>query len=147
MMRSGARVLALAGLVALTLVGCTAAPPEPEATPSVATMPEAQVLSGAGPQEVELDIPNGAETLSVRLACSDGRFSVYTMNMGQDRSGSCGGMAVLTVSIGQASPMHVTIDVAPEATFVAQLQFSHEPIPVNTPLAHDCDALMPSSTP
>ena len=127
-------------IAAALLVGCTAPPPEPTPTAAPPAMPEAIVVTGIGSQQVELDIPSGAQSLVVELACSHDRFSVTTLPMPIDirADGACGTAASLQLPVAEKSPRSVEISVWPDVTISAALRWSIDPIESEPGLKRDC---------
>ena len=140
------RLLVVPLVLVAVLAGCTAAPdPEPVIDAVAVVMPEPVVVSGQGEQTADLTVPDGAESLQVRLACTHGRYSVSSTSdfssMIVGESGECGGGKSFVVPLPSSESMPVSITVEPDATVVAELLFSPQPIRMDTNLAEDCEAL------
>ena len=125
----------------LCLAGCTASPSTPD--PTAPTLPDPVTLSGSGPQSTTLTVPEGAESLHVRLACTSGGFYISSVNtdLVDARAGYCGGMTTVIVPIATGPTMEVTVTVDEVEYLVAELQFSSRPVHVDAAVAEDCEAL------
>jgi hypothetical protein len=133
------RALVLAPLL-LLVAACTAAPPPPEepAEPFVPTY-----LTGIGSQETSLDVPDGAGSLHVRLACTY-PASYYVSgggDLGEDRSGPCGAMTEIVLPVHDRNTMKVSITVTPESEIAAELMFTADEPIVDARVTADCEAI------
>ncbi len=129
-----------AGVAAVLLSGCTAAQ-APQAAPPP-TLPEPVTISGSGTQTSRLTIPDGAESLRVRLACTVGDFQITAnTDLLNDRRGRCGGMTTVVIPLPTTAWMEVTVTVDPAESLVGTLEFSDRPLDVDPETAKDCAAL------
>lgn len=131
-------------VLAVLLAGCTAtAAPEP----SVPPMPDPVTITGIGSSTTPLEIPEGAQSLRVDLACSDGLFVVSSGDeLGTDRAGQCGGVSHFVLTLPDRPTAHVEITLhgtghgdGGEEAFAATVAFSADPKTVDAAVAADCD--------
>lgn len=142
-MRSTLRLAGIVAALSLFVTGCTATPMD-DATPTVelASMPESSVLSGTGQGEIELDVPNGARSLILRIVCTEGLFNIgANVHMTQTPMGACHGMVEADLPVAELSPMRVTINVHPASPFVVEFEFSANELDIDPGIARDCEVL------
>ena len=142
-MRSTLRLAGLIAALSLLVAGCTTAPLD-DATPAAepASMPDPAVLSGTGQGEMELDVPNGARSLTLRIVCTDGLFNIgANVHTTQTPMGACHGMVEADLPVSESSPMRVTINVHPESPFVVEFEFSADELDIDPAIARDCEVL------
>lgn len=112
-------------------------------------MPDPVTITGTGSSITPMEIPDGAQSVRIDLACTSGIFIVGAGDdLGRDRSGQCGGMNHFVLTLPDRDSTEISIrlvgtgqgDGDTEA-FVATVAFSPEPKSVDPVVAHDCETL------
>ena len=142
-MRSNPLLGGMVAVLLLLLAGCTAPAADPPPTSEVpVSMPDPAVLSGTGLGEIELDIPEGVQSLTTRVVCTEGLFNIgANVHMTQTPMGACHGMVEVDLPLSESSPMRVSISVFPESPFVAEFEFSTAELDIDPAIARDCEVL------
>lgn len=137
-------LLALSLVAVGLLAGCTAASPlEAPSTAPPVEFPDPVVMTGTDIAEFELEVPHGAQSLKVRIACAEGRFSIHAnVDMIQTPDGGCGGLSRIALPVAQSSPMRLSVTVVPIGTlWVADFVFSEDALTSDPAIADDCEVL------
>lgn len=128
--------------VVAIIASCTAPPAPPSPAPTPVSMPDAVVLTDQGSGSASLEVPAGAHSLTVRVACDEGTVSVNAnVDARQLPHGPCGGMYRWQLPLSKSPLMTVSIQVFPGSDFVAELQFSEAELSIDDAVAADCDLL------
>jgi hypothetical protein len=114
--------------------------------PSPSVDPEALTLTGTGSGQKDVEVPDGARSLRIDLACADGTFVISAGgDLGDDRVGRCGGVSHLIIALPDSARVRVTVEVyegggtgVADRAFAATVAFSSEPKPTDSAVAADC---------
>lgn len=115
--------------VVLALTACTASPPDAGATASTATVDTADwpavELTGVGPVDTMIDVPEGAVSLRVSFACLGGHFSLATGGaMENDRSGGCQGTRSYLLTVPESGLLQLSVLVPADSHFALAGEFT-----------------------
>lgn len=115
--------------VVLALTACTASPPDAGATASTATVDTADwpavELTGVGPVEKMIDVPEGAASFRVSFVCVSGSFSLSFSGATQnDRRGGCQGTRTYLFPASGSALMQLYISVPDDSQFALTGEFT-----------------------